>query len=203
MKLVWLGATLKDLKGEEFSAFGVSKEAGGVALVDVPKASPAEKAGLKVGDLIQGVGRSPVSNGEQLFRVLSGIKSDSLKLKVVRNQKTVELSATPESVVVTESAANPASFTKLPVPNASGLKVTASRETVNDPLTILTDGKLGRGYGPVFPNAVFNGAYRMDLGAVKPVMAVTSWSFKQGSARGRAEADDLRERARRQIPVGI
>jgi membrane-associated protease RseP (regulator of RpoE activity) len=183
MKLVWLGATLKDLKGEDFSAFGVSKEAGGVALVDVPKASAAENAGLKVGDLIQGVGRSTVSNGEQLFRVLSGITSDSLKLKVVRNQKTVELSATPESVVVTESAANPSGFTKLPVPNASGLKVTASRDTVNDPLTILTDGKLSRGYGPVFPNAVSNGAYRMDLGDVKPVTAITSWSFKQGSAR--------------------
>ena len=183
MKLVWLGATLKDLKGEEFSAFGVSKEAGGVALAEVPQASAAETAGLKVGDLIQGVDRSSVSNAEQLFRVLSSIKSDSLKLKVVRDQKTVELLATPESVVVTETAGNTADFTKLPVPNASGRKVTANRETANDLLTILTDGKLDRGYGPVFPNAVFNGAYRMDLGGVKPVMAVTSWSFKQGSAR--------------------
>lgn len=183
MKLVWLGATLKDLKGEDFSAFGVSREAGGVALVDVPKASAAEKAGLQVGDLIQGVDRASVSNAEQLFRVLADIKSEALKLKVVRNQKAVELSATPDSVVVAESVENPAGFKKLPVPNASGLRVTASRETVNDPLTILTDGKLGRGYGPVFPNAVYNGSYRVDLGEVKPVMAVTSWSFKQGSAR--------------------
>lgn len=183
MKIVWLGATLKDLKGDEFSAFGVSKVAGGVAVVDVPKSSAAEKAGLKVGDLIQGVERSSVANAEQLFRVLSGMNSDSLKLKVVRSQKTVELSATPESVVVTESAANPAGFTKLPVPNASSFQVTASRDTVNDPLEMLTDGKLDRGFGPVFPNAVFNGAYRMDLGAVKPISAVTSWSFKQGNAR--------------------
>lgn len=183
LKIVWLGATLKDLKGEEFSAFGVSKEAGGVALTDVPTASAADEAGLQIGDLIQGVNQTAVSNAEQLFRRLADIKSEALKLKVVRNQKTVELSATPESVVVIETAATPAGFTKLPVPKASGLNVTASRDTVNDPLTILTDGKLARGYGPVFPNAVFNGAYRMDLGGVKPVTAITSWSFKQGSAR--------------------
>lgn len=209
MKLVWLGATLKDLKGEEFSAFGVSKEAGGVALADVPDASAAENAGLNVGDLIQGVNGKSVSNTERLFKVLRSLETRSvsegqksadndsnsrtksladasgylLRVKVVRNQKPIELSVTPESVVVTESAATPAGFTKLPVPNASGRKVTASRDTVNDPLTILTDGKLARGYGPVFPNAVYDGAYRMDLGGVKPVMAITSWSFKQGSAR--------------------
>ena len=37
MRRVWQGAILKDLKGEEFSAYGVSKEEGGVALVSVPE----------------------------------------------------------------------------------------------------------------------------------------------------------------------
>ena len=192
LKMVWLGATLKDLKGEEFSAFGVSKEAGGVALAAVPKASVADKAGLKVGDLIQVINGKTVANSDQLFPLVVDFARNPrgrnsgeshYLLKVVRDQKPIELSVTPDSVVVTETAATPADFTKLTVPNASRRKVTANRDTVNDPLRILTDGKLDRGYGPVFPNAVFNGAYRMDLGGVKPVMAVTSWSFRQGSAR--------------------
>ncbi len=183
LKMVWLGATLKDLKGEEFSAYGVSKEAGGVAFADVSEASAADKANLQKGDLIQAVDGVSVSNGEQLFKMLSGIDSKSLKLRLVRNQKTVELSVRPESVVAVETAATPTGFNKLPVPSSSGRKVTANRDTANDPLTILTDSKLGRGYGPVFPNAVSNGAYKMDLGAVMPVSAVTSWSYRMGSAR--------------------
>ncbi|WP_238388802.1 PDZ domain-containing protein [Roseimaritima ulvae] len=183
LKMVWLGATLKDLKGEEFSAFGVSKEAGGMALVDVPSASAAEKAGLQVGDLIQGIGRAPVSNVEQLFRVVARNNSDSVKLKVVRNQKPMEISAVPESTVVIETADRPDRFRELPVPAALGQQVVANRNTNNDPLSTLTDGKLARGFGPVFSNRVFNGAYKLDLGSVKPVTAVTSWSFNQGGTR--------------------
>ena len=35
----WLQARVRDLDGEEYSAFGVSKESGGVHLVDVPAGS--------------------------------------------------------------------------------------------------------------------------------------------------------------------
>ena len=88
---VWLGATLKDLSGESFSAYGVSREAGGIALDRVPKGSAAARAGLQIGDLIQGVNGKPVSNTSQLFKALSGIESGSLNLNVVRNQQVVEL----------------------------------------------------------------------------------------------------------------
>jgi hypothetical protein len=55
----------------------------------------------------------------------------------------------------------------------------------NDPLDVLSDGNLARSYGPVFGNGVRQGAYRLDLGAVKPVAAITSWSFNQNGNRGR------------------
>ena len=51
----WMGATLRDLVAEEFSAYGVSKEEAGVALAEVPNGSKAARAGLQTGDVIQGV----------------------------------------------------------------------------------------------------------------------------------------------------
>lgn len=97
--MVWLGATLMDLKGEEFSAYGVSKEAGGVALSDVPGASAAKKAGLQVGDLIQSINGKSVANIEQLFPLVVDFARKSerrnsgeshYRLKVIRNQKPIE-----------------------------------------------------------------------------------------------------------------
>jgi hypothetical protein len=37
----------------------------------------------------------------------------------------------------------------------------------------------------VFPNGVRDGAYKLDLGASKPVTAITSWSYSQNNNRGR------------------
>lgn len=227
LKMVWLGATLKDLKGEEFSAYGVSKETGGVAVAEVRKTSTADKAGLQKGDLIQAINGKVVANIGGLFatpqsksatlplgesgsqarrgpspaatasdppasgRVISngtastrvGNSSFALKLRVFRNQKPIELSATPESIVVIDAAAKPEQLKQLPVPALSTRKVVANQKTNNDPLSSLTDGKLGRGFGPVFSNTIFNGAYKLDLGSVQPVTAVTSWSFNQGNTR--------------------
>ena len=175
---------LKDLKGEEFSAYGVSREAGGVAIAAAPEASAAAKAGLKKGDLIQRVDRSSVSNGEQFFQALSGVSFRTMKLKVVRNQQSIELSLRPDSIVVVEAADSPRNFKKLRVPVASGKNVTASQRTNNESLNRLTDGMLARNYGPVFGNAVYNGAYKMDLGKSTPVSSITSWSHSQESRRG-------------------
>ncbi|MDF7809287.1 sulfatase-like hydrolase/transferase [Pontiellaceae bacterium B12219] len=83
-----------------------------------------------------------------------------------------------------ETASAASGFSKLPVPAASGRTVTANQKTNNDPVASLTDGRLAEGMGPVFPNGVQNGAYKMDLGSVQSVAAITSWSYKQGS-RGR------------------
>jgi len=183
-KRVWLGATLSDLKGEDFSAFGVSKEEGGVALSQVPKASAAAKAGLKAGDLIQGVNGRRVSNISQLFKALSGVKSGAVKLKVVRDQQVTELTIELPAYVEVDGASSPAGLKKIPVSAASKRKVTANQKTNNDPLGSLTDGKLAKSYGPVFGNGVHNGAYKMALGSTLSVTAITSWSHAKNSNRG-------------------
>ena len=88
----WMGATLRDLVAEEFSAYGVSKEEAGVALAEVPNGSKAARAGLQTGDVIQGVNGQAVSKLGQFAEKLKSIQSGPLELKLVRNQQVTELS---------------------------------------------------------------------------------------------------------------
>lgn len=88
---VWKGATLKDLSGEDFSAFGVRKKDGGVALSEVPVGSAAANAGLKEGDLIQGINGAPVKNIKQFLKASQKVNSIPLKLKVISNQQPKEI----------------------------------------------------------------------------------------------------------------
>ncbi|MGJ8676721.1 MAG: right-handed parallel beta-helix repeat-containing protein [Akkermansiaceae bacterium] len=84
----WLGASLSDLVGEEFSAFGVSKEDGGVALAGVKSDSEAAKAGLQDGDLIQAVNGRKTPDLRRFNRVIKSV-SGAVNLKVVRNQQEI------------------------------------------------------------------------------------------------------------------
>jgi len=181
---LWMGAELRSLKGQEFSAYGVSAEDGGVALVKVPATSQAAEAGLKANDVIQGVNGLKVSNVKALEEALSSFKGKVLQLEIVRSQKAMALSVARTFIVEMDAAASAAGLKKLPLHPASGLKVTTNVKTGNDPLMTLTDGKLASGFGPVFGNGVTNGAYKMDLGAVKPVASVTSWSANVSGVRG-------------------
>ncbi|MDH3581505.1 MAG: PDZ domain-containing protein, partial [Hyphomicrobiales bacterium] len=93
----WLGATVKALTGEEFSAFGANKEDGGVALVEVPANSAAARAGLQVHDLIQGVNGRPVKRTAEFLKALGGIPAGQMiRLKLIRAQqpKTLDIPST-------------------------------------------------------------------------------------------------------------
>lgn len=184
VKQRWLGAELRDLVGEEYSAYGVSKKDGGVALAKVPRNSVAARAGLRANDLVQAVNGKSAAEIGQLFRLLSKLQSASVTLRVVRDQKAIEVSLELPAVVVTETAKDPSGLVKLPVSAARKVHVTASQKTNNESLSSLTDGRLGKGFGPVFGNGIRNGAYKLDLGRELPVSAVTSWSYDMGQVRG-------------------
>jgi len=87
----WLGAAIRSLQGEEFSAFGVSKEDGGVQLVRVPEASDAFRAGLQDNDLLQQVNDMKVSNTEQFFAALKKAGEAPVNLRMIRNQQPLEI----------------------------------------------------------------------------------------------------------------
>lgn len=87
------------------------------------------------------------------------------------------------SSVVIETTDEANGFRRL-VPRKSDYTVIANRRTNNDPIALLTDGQLMEGIGPVFSNDVRNGIYKMDLGVVRPVSAITSWSHNWKGIRG-------------------
>jgi hypothetical protein len=87
----WLGARLQELDGEAFSAYGVAKDEGGVALIEVPDGSAAARAGLKTGDLVQQVNGGRVSNIRLILRLTKKSNAGPLTLKIVRNQQPLSL----------------------------------------------------------------------------------------------------------------
>ena len=180
----WQGALLTDLEGEEFSAYGSNKEDGGVALEKVIAKSAAANAGLLTGDLIQALNGNSVANIKQFLGAASGVGSKQIELKLLRNQQPMEISIQPSTLVLVESAKSAADFKTIALPIASKHKLKANRQTSNEPLSVLTDGKLEANFGPVFGNGIVDGLYKMDLGTVTPVTAINSWSYQQGKNRG-------------------
>jgi len=182
LKKVWLGATVHDLKGEEFSAYGVSKEQGGVALHSVPNSSSAFASGLRSGDLIQGVNGKAVKNCTEFFRSINNKKV--FKLKVIRNQQALEVSIEAAVQVVIEFAPSPKAFKNLTLPPPADIKLTSNVKVSSNSVGALNDGELKNDYGAVFGNGTGNGIYKMDLGSIRPITSISSWSYNKSSRRG-------------------
>ncbi len=60
VRFPWLGVELQELTDELRRHFGLSKEGQGVLVGDVLDGSPAERAGIKRGDILQGLGRDRI-----------------------------------------------------------------------------------------------------------------------------------------------
>jgi S1-C subfamily serine protease len=91
----WLGARLQNLGEEAFSAYGIAKDAGGVALIEVPKDSAAARAGLETGDLLLQINGQRVEKVGQVRRLAEQFDKHSLTLKIVRNQTPKTLTFQP------------------------------------------------------------------------------------------------------------
>ena len=90
---VWLGATVRGIEGEEFSAFGTRKEDGGVQLTQVPDHSAAAKAGLMRNDLVQSINGSPTKTLAGFQEILRKPGGGAMKVQLIRSQgkMTVEI----------------------------------------------------------------------------------------------------------------
>jgi hypothetical protein len=172
----WLQAKARNLEGEEFSAFGVSKESGGVHLVEVPAGSPAAKCGFQTGDLIQTINFQPVRHFAELMQ-RQDEASGALGVGIVRGQQTRNINVPSFIVVATESTFS--ATDRAPI-----RQLNSRPATRNDPLATLHDNKLATGYGPVFANGVRGGIYRADLGSVHRVVSVATWSHNHSGKRG-------------------
>lgn len=184
---LWLQATVRELEGDEYSAFGVSKDTGGVHLAAVPDGSEAAASGLKTNDLVQSLNGQPVKRLTDLYRIQDAAAGQPLTVGLVRGQNPETVQVADYPFVVTES---PTGSNFVIIPLAEPAKRLAIRSvqsrpaTANEPLATLHDGRLAENYGPVFPNEVVGGMYRVDLGNVQPVAAVRTWSHHQHGKRG-------------------
>ena len=181
--LVWLGAALHTLQGEEFSAFGTARDAGGVQLVEVPAGSAAAAVGLQKDDLVLGLNGAAVRDAAALVAAWSAAGEAPLRVKLVRGQAERQVVIEGAPAVAIERSAG--TFARLAPPTGPRASATAQPGTDNEPIAVLTDGALARNYGPVFHNGVRDGEYRIDLGKATALSAVTAWSWNQNGNRGR------------------
>ncbi len=176
----WQGATVKGLSGEEFSAFGVSKEQGGIHLVNVPAGSFAAGAGFKKGDLILSINGKAAKITTDLQKATDRAKGKSMKIKYVRSQKTG--TTTLKRYVYVETEGTNTEFKNiclLPPDNVLEFKSVTS-EPVTYNIAILSEGKLAkRLFGPVFRRGVVGGSYKIDLGKDVPVSEIRTFSFSK------------------------
>ncbi|WP_103190786.1 PDZ domain-containing protein [Formosa algae] len=89
--ITWEGATISRLSGQDFSAYGVSKDDGGIALTKVPKDSEVAKMGFLEGDLILEVNGQKVAREGVFLNLLKTNEASSIIFKVVREQQEIEI----------------------------------------------------------------------------------------------------------------
>jgi hypothetical protein len=183
----WLQARVRDIVGEEYSAFGVSKESGGVHIADMPADSMAARNGFRTDDLIQGINGQPVRRVSDLLRLQDAAAGKPLAITVVRAQQPQVVTVEAYPFAVAESAPDE-EFKTIQLAGATDIvpirAVTTRPKTANEPPKTLHDGKLAADYGPVFPNGIEVGLYKVDLDAVQDIAAVCTWSHSQNGNRG-------------------
>jgi len=92
--VLWQGATLRALSGQEFSVVGVSEGSQGVYVAESPASSKAFAAGLRTGDFIEKVNGKGVRNAKEFVEVMGKV-GEGFEVEVVRMQQRRELHFAP------------------------------------------------------------------------------------------------------------
>jgi serine protease Do len=88
---VWVGVTVMDITPQAAAAFGLSQR-NGLLVREIQLDSPADKSGLKVGDLITAVNGAAVGTSYDANRVIFGAKiGDKIEFDIVRGGDTKKL----------------------------------------------------------------------------------------------------------------
>ncbi len=90
----WLGVAIQDITDDLAASFGV-KEREGVLLADVMQGGPAERAGLRPGDVVVEFGGAPIKEVPDLQRRVARVTPGrATRVTVVRDGKRVPLTVT-------------------------------------------------------------------------------------------------------------
>lgn len=90
-----LGVQVQDLTPELAEAFDIDKHQGkGAVVTSVTKDSAAEKAGIKVGDVIIAANDRPVNNSSDIRNIVGLLQiGDTVRLKLIRNGSPITITA--------------------------------------------------------------------------------------------------------------
>ncbi len=97
----WMGIEPRDFTPELAVAFKIKPLVAnannpGVIINNVMQNGPADKAGIKIGDILASVAGTSISNTAQATAVIAGQQPNiPIKVQIIRNSKPLELSLTP------------------------------------------------------------------------------------------------------------
>ncbi len=150
----------------------------GVLLLDVPATSDAAKAGLNKNDVITACNGKNVKSISDIIGIADQGTGQKLALTINRQQKPLTIDLKDYAYVVMETLATP-EFKEVPLASVVvPAKISSGGpRTVDGSLAALIDGKLDKNGNPIFSNGVTDGAYKLDLAAVKSIAQVNTFSF--------------------------
>jgi len=81
----WLGVSVQDISDDIAKSMKI-KDKSGALISDVFKGDPADKAGLKAGDIVTEINGKPVKDTHELLMMIAGFRIDeTIKIKIVRD----------------------------------------------------------------------------------------------------------------------
>jgi serine protease Do len=87
----WLGVLIQDVTGDLAESFGMDRP-GGALVAQVLPGSPAEKAGIEVGDVILAFNNSPIDDSASLPPIVGRIPvGQEASVKILRDGKTMQV----------------------------------------------------------------------------------------------------------------
>lgn len=92
VKRGWLGIMLQEMDDKLAKTFGLDRPKGAL-VADVIKGDPADKAGIKAGDVILSIDGKEIENHKELINIVgSRSPGETVKLKVLRDGKILNIS---------------------------------------------------------------------------------------------------------------
>ena len=90
----WIGVGVQDVTKELADSFKLAT-AKGVLITQVVRGGPADKAGVKLGDILVAVNDSQLSDSSTMLNLIAGLKpGEQARLKLMREQAATELQVT-------------------------------------------------------------------------------------------------------------
>jgi serine protease DegQ len=87
----WIGVQIQDLTPELAESFRLGSTRGAL-VTQVMKGEPAERAGVKPGDVLVAVESKPVANASALLNLVAALKpGQKAQLTLLRNQKELQV----------------------------------------------------------------------------------------------------------------